>query len=88
MIAESLFLLRRGGIDLDGLLNLISRSLVVPNFSLATEIQAIQHLMKTYRHIPMSLADACMIRMAEILKNSKVMTWIWTLSSFENPAAR
>ena len=74
VIAESLFLLRRGGINPDGLLYLIGRGLVVPDFSLAAEIQAIQHLMKTYRNIPMSLADACLVRMAELHENSKVMT--------------
>ncbi len=74
VIAESLFLLRRGGIDPDGLLNLISRGLVVPDFSLTKEILAIQHLMKTYRNIPMSLADACLVRMAEIHEDSEVMT--------------
>jgi predicted nucleic acid-binding protein len=31
-------------------------------------------LMKTYRNIPMSLADACLIRMAGIHENAKVMT--------------
>jgi predicted nucleic acid-binding protein len=74
VIAEALFLLRRGGIDPDGLLNLILRGLVVPGFSLAAEIGAIQQLMKTYRNIPMSLADACLVRMAEIHENSEVMT--------------
>lgn len=74
VIAESLFLLRRGGIDPDGLLNLINRGLVVPEFSLTKEILAIQHLMKTYRNIPMSLADACLVRMAEIQEDSEVMT--------------
>ncbi|MEO5912718.1 MAG: PIN domain-containing protein [Luteolibacter sp.] len=74
VIAESLFLLRRGGINPDGLLNLISRGLVVPEFSLAAEIQAIQHLMRTYRNIPMSLADACLVRMSEIHERSVVMT--------------
>lgn len=74
VIAESLFLLRRGGIDPDGLLNLISRGLVVPEFQLTKEILAIQHLMDTYRNIPMSLADACLVRMAEIHVDSKVMT--------------
>jgi uncharacterized protein len=61
-------------IDPDGLLHLISRGLVVPDFSLTAEIQAIQQLMKTYRNIPMSLADACLVRMAEIHENFKVMT--------------
>jgi uncharacterized protein len=74
VIAEALFLLRRGGIDPDGLLNLVRRGLVIPDFSLTTEIAEVQQLMKTYRNVPMSLADACLVRMAEIHENSKVMT--------------
>ncbi len=74
VIAESLFLLRRGGIDPDGLLNLISRGLVLPNFRLDAEIASIQQLMKSYRNVPMSLADACLVRMAEIYESSAIMT--------------
>ena len=74
VIAESLFLLRRGGIDPDGLLNLISRGLVLPNFRLDAEIASIQQLMKSYRNVPMSLADACLVRMAEIYESSEIMT--------------
>lgn len=57
VIAEALFLLRRGGIEPDGLLNLIRRGLLIPCFDLVKEIDAIQQLMKTYPNIPMSLAD-------------------------------
>lgn len=74
VIAESLFLLQRGGIDPDSLLNLIRRGLVVPEFSLSAEIQSIYQLMRSYRNIPMSLADACLVRMAEIHKRSVVFT--------------
>jgi predicted nucleic acid-binding protein len=74
VIAEALFLLRRGGIQPDGLLDLIRRGLLVPKFDLVKEIEAIQQLMKTYRNIPMSLADACLVRMAETFPDSKVMT--------------
>lgn len=74
VIAEALFLLRRGGIDPDGLLNLIRRGLLLPEFRLSEEIAAIQQLMKTYRTIPMSLADACVVRLAEIHDQSNVMT--------------
>ncbi len=74
VVAESLFLLRRGGIDPDGLLDLIMRGIVLPDFSLASEISAIQQLMKSYRNVPMSLAAACLVRMAEIHARSKVMT--------------
>ncbi|MEI6871492.1 MAG: PIN domain-containing protein [Verrucomicrobiota bacterium] len=74
VMAESLFLLRRGGIPPNGLLGLIRRGLVVPSFSLATEIEAIQLLIKSYQNIPMSLADACLVRMSEIHERSIVMT--------------
>lgn len=74
VIAEALFLLRRGGIGPDGLLDLIRRGLLVPKFDLKQEIASIQQLMKNYRDIPMSLADACLVRMAEEFFDSKVMT--------------
>lgn len=74
VVAEALFLLRRGGIHPDGLLNLIIRGVVVIEFSLSSEIGAIQQLMNTYRNVPMSLADACLVRMAEMHERSKVMT--------------
>lgn len=74
VIAEALFLLRRGGIDPDALLDLVRRGLLVPKFDLMKEISSIQQLMKTYRNIPMSLADACLVRMSEMFPESKVMT--------------
>ena len=45
VIAETLFLLRRGGINPDNLLSLISRGLVLPEFRLGPEIASIQQLM-------------------------------------------
>lgn len=74
VIAETLFLLHRGGISPDALLQLIARGIVIPDFSLRAEIESIQGLMKTYRNLPMSLADACLVRLAELHENSTVMT--------------
>ena len=74
VIVEALFLLRRGGIGPDGLLDLIGRGVVVLEFSLAVEIGAVQPLIKTSRNVPMSLADACLVRMAEMHEKSAVMT--------------
>ena len=39
---------------------------MLPEFALAAEIEAIQQLMKTYRNIPMSLADACLVRICSL----------------------
>ncbi|MCP5532063.1 MAG: PIN domain-containing protein [Akkermansiaceae bacterium] len=74
VIAETLFLLGRGGIAPDGLLALVERDLVIPEFSLRPEIEAVSKLMRTYRDTPMSLADACLVRMSEIHESSLIMT--------------
>lgn len=74
VIAEALFLLARGGIPQDGMLGMLDRGLVLPEFRLNLEIGAIRQLMKAYHDVPMSLADACLVRMAELHEGSKVMT--------------
>lgn len=74
VLAESLFLLRRGGISPDPLLQLVTRGLVIPEFRLNDEADAIMKLMQRYRNVPMSLADACLVRMSEIHERSTVFT--------------
>ena len=74
VIAETLFLLRRGGIAPDPLLKLITRGLLVPSFRLDSEAGAILDLMQRYRNVPMSLADACLVRMAETHDPATVFT--------------
>jgi len=43
-------------------------------FTLAGEAAAIAKLMDRYRNIPMSLADACLVRMAEMDEEAVVIT--------------
>ena len=74
VIAESLFLLRRGGISPEALLQLVTRGLVMPLFRLNDEAEAVMKLMQRYRNIPMSLADACLVRMSEIYERSTVFS--------------
>jgi predicted nucleic acid-binding protein len=40
----------------------------------ATETAQLRFLMKKYRDLPMSLADACLVRMAELNPSAKVAT--------------
>lgn len=74
VIAEAAFLLRRGGIAPDLLLQMVTRGIIIPSFRLVDEATALQELMQRYRNIPMSLADACLVRMSELHENSKVLT--------------
>ena len=52
----------------------MTRNLIVIDFSLSMEIHAVRTLMSKYSNVPMSLADACLVRMTELEKHSQVVT--------------
>lgn len=74
VVAESCYLLR----GLDGgssaVLELIRRGAVALAFSLADESAAVARLIKRYRGVPISFADACLVRMSELFTGSEVLT--------------
>jgi predicted nucleic acid-binding protein len=47
---------------------------VVPAFDLANDLDRVLKLMQKYADVPMSLADACLVRMSETLENPVVLT--------------
>jgi uncharacterized protein len=73
-VSEACFLLRRTHKGADAVLSMIEDRLLQIDFSLSGEISAIKSLMKKYENVPMSLADACLVRMSELIKNSAVFT--------------
>ena len=74
VLSEAAFLLRRDHAGVDGLLQLVERRLVVPDFRLDEEIDDVRRLMKRYANVPMSLADACLVRMTESNGRASVCT--------------
>lgn len=74
VVSECAFLLAaydRGARQLFGLLN---DDIVRLSFDLDEHRAAIGRLMMKYHQMPMALADACLVRMAEIYTNSEVFT--------------
>lgn len=65
VLTECLFLLQQTPIAQDKLIELIERRVLVLDFRLQEEVAPIRRLMAKYRDAPMSLADACLVRMAE-----------------------
>jgi uncharacterized protein len=65
VVTECLFLLRKTPLAQNKLLELVERRALVVEFRLQEEIASIRRLMDKYRDAPMSLADACLVRMAE-----------------------
>jgi predicted nucleic acid-binding protein len=52
----------------------MERGLLSIDFAIASELAAVRRLVNRYRDQPMSLADACLVRMAELYDDAKVLT--------------
>ena len=66
VLSEACFLLHRVHGGQDAVLELVARGIVTITFSIAAELTAIRKLMDRYSAVPMSLADACLVRMSEL----------------------
>lgn len=74
VISEACFLLHRTRQGAQDVIALVARGPVEIAFDLQSEIQAVADLMQRYANVPMSLADACLVRMAELHPGSRVFT--------------
>lgn len=72
VLSESIHLLGRRGQP--RLAEMLRRGIVRLDFDLRRELQSILKLMDKYVNVPMSLADACLVRMTEILPGPVVVT--------------
>ena len=77
VLTESLHLLRRVPGGVEKLLALWQRGLVIPALSAEDEKPSLLVLMRRYADVPVSLADACLVRLAEIHPRCRV----WTLDA-------
>jgi len=66
VVAETCFLLRRSGFDPSLALQFIERGVVQLPFVLQEQISSVSTLFKRDENVPASLADAALIRLAEI----------------------
>jgi uncharacterized protein len=74
IITEACFLLRDTSSGEATVLSLIADGLIQIPFHVEAEAMALQTLLIQYRSVPMSLADACLVRLAEIYPNSPILT--------------
>lgn len=65
VLAEACFLVRRFPGGQAAVLDLVGRGVLDLSFRLSEESTAISRLLKKYRDVPMSLADGCIVRLAE-----------------------
>lgn len=74
VLAEATYLLRKVPGAALGVMDLVARGIFQVTFRLDAEILALQTLMTRYGSVPMSLADACLVRMSELDPKAVVVT--------------
>lgn len=74
VVSEACFLRRRIPGGSGQVLEFISRGLISLPFQLEGEVAAVAKLSAKYVDVPMSLADACLVRMAERVPQNIVFT--------------
>jgi uncharacterized protein len=74
VITEVCFLLRNVPQGEDAVMRLLESRIVQICFQLDSEAVTIRQLLSRYQSVPMSLADACLVRMSELYDNSLLLT--------------
>lgn len=67
-------MLQRVPADQEKLLRLLERKDIRIDFDLPAEIDGVVELLRRYGNVPMSVADACLVRMSERHADSLVFT--------------
>lgn len=74
VITESCYLLHNIFEGEKTILTYLQKGILQIDFSLSNEVDAIQTLMQKYEDVPMSFADACLVRMSELADDISVFT--------------
>jgi predicted nucleic acid-binding protein len=74
VISECLFLLERTHEGKEKLGRLLERGVVIVGYSFTNQLAETIRLIRRYKNTPMSLADACLVRMSERSGDTAVLT--------------
>jgi predicted nucleic acid-binding protein len=74
VLTEVCFLLNRSGQSSDPIFTLLRQGAIALAFSLREQAAQVDALIRKYADVPASLADACLIRMAELHSRSRIFT--------------
>ena len=74
VLVEAMFLLEDDTGDATPVLDLLERGVLQIALSVEDEVPAVRQLMRRFRNVPMSLADACLVRLSETREKPVVFT--------------
>jgi len=74
VITEASYLLEKVPLAKDGLFGMLQVEAISVAFNLSDHISEVRALLAKYQDVPMSLADACLVRMAELNERHLIFT--------------
>ncbi len=74
VLSEAQHLVVRGGGNPVQILEMLHRGALTVGLHVEAEVDRLLRLQRSYRELPMSLADACLVRMTELHHQSRVLT--------------
>lgn len=74
VLTEPAFLLKCEGVGTDPLFALLERGVIRVAVEIEDQAADLRMLMRRYRDRPMSLADACLVRLSELHKDAVIFT--------------
>lgn len=74
VLSEACFLLQKITGGNKAVMELLVRGVVAVPFRIEKEAEGIARLLRRYSNVPMALADACLVSMAERLEGSAILT--------------
>lgn len=74
VLSEACFLLRKTRGGGEAVLKLVERGVIRLPFRLDSEIAPVRKVLTRYASVPMSLADACLVRLSERFAGSTILT--------------
>ena len=74
VISESFFLLEGAKYGKSRLASMLERGIIVSDFAFAAHCDETLRLLRRYDETPMSFADACLVRMAELYNDAVIFT--------------
>lgn len=74
VVSEACFLVRAWNKGADSIFRLLERRILQISFCLADHIGPVSALLKKYGNVPITMADACLVRMAELYDGSSIIT--------------
>jgi uncharacterized protein len=74
VLSEAIFNLQSEGMPLDSIIHYLEAGIIRLDFSMEENRADVLNLLRKYADQPMSLADACLVRMAELNDNCQIFT--------------